>query len=61
MIIVITYPIVYRFTYICATHVYMFVYVGCKAPTSCEYGNMCVCACMYAFVRVCSRSYFAGR
>ena len=58
MIIVITYPIVYRSTYICATHVYM--YVGC---TSCEFGNMCmcVCACMYAFVRVCSRSYFAGR
>ena len=58
MIIVITYPIVYRYTYICATHVYMCVYVGC---TSCEFCNMCVCACMYAFVKVCSRSYFAGR
>ena len=30
MIIVITYPMVYRFTYICATHVYMCVYVGCQ-------------------------------
>ena len=27
MIIVITYPIVYRSTYICATHVYISVYV----------------------------------
>ena len=45
MIIVITYPIVYRSTYICATHVYMCVYVGC---TSCEM-HTCVRvrACMH--------------
>ena len=47
MIIVITYPIVYRSTYICATHVYTCVYVGC---TSCEFGNMYVCVCVYVCI-----------
>ena len=43
MIIVITYPIIYRSKYICATHVYM-----CVCMWNVHHVNLVLCVCVRA-------------